>query len=109
MEPKIKPTTTAIGKLASGWTKGAALERPPLGAFVGGSPRTEPDEGTVEVGVVVGAPPASEGPGAGENDVYVGTESGGAISGGNCWIPASILVIQWNKLRNFNQKNKKKR
>lgn len=87
MEPKIKTATTAMGKLANGWTKGAALERPPLGEFVGGSPRTEPDEGTVEVGVVVAAPPASEGSGAGENDESVGTESGGAISGGNCWIP----------------------
>ena len=58
MKLQSNPKTIASGKVANGFTTGPALERPPLGAFVGGSPRPDPDEGTTEDFGLVAAPPA---------------------------------------------------
>lgn len=59
-----------------------------VGPVEGGNATTEPVEGTTEdFGVVVGAPPASKGAGAGENNTSGPTDEGGALSGGNCCGP----------------------
>lgn len=49
--------TNATGKLANGFTTNEAAETLPLGPFIGGNPKPEPDAGTVDFGIVVAGPP----------------------------------------------------
>lgn len=56
---------------------------------------TEPDAGTTEeCGPSIGAPPDSEGEGAGANIESGPTDVGGTTSGGNCWGPEKNLIVE---------------
>lgn len=72
-----------------------AEEEPPAGAFLGGSaiPPGPPFEGgnAIIEPRLVGAPPASKGAGAGENNTSRPTDEG-AVSGGNCCGPEYIWI-----------------
>lgn len=106
---KNKARTTANGKLVNGFTRKEAPEMLPLGPFVGGNPKTDPDEGTVDFGIVAPGPPDWKGEGAGANNESVPTTVGGAISAGNCCGPVSYLATSIDNLEIVKTKKVKNR
>lgn len=79
-----KHKKTAIRRLTKGFNE-QAEDVLPLGPPEGGNAMIEPDAGTIEVcGRYIGAPPDSEGEGAGANIESGPSDVGGATSGGNC-------------------------
>lgn len=89
-----------IGKQDNRFINEQELEEPeklPLGPLAGENPRTAPEEGTLDdFGFVLGKPPDSDGEGAGVKDKS-GTTVGGAISCGNCCVPARQIMYGKNK------------
>lgn len=90
---KNKTRKTANGKLVDGLIREEAVEVLPLGPFVGGSPKVEPDEGTTFFGIVAPGPPDCKGEGAGANNMSGPTTVGGAITVGNCCGPVTYFAI----------------
>lgn len=92
MKLTSKNKRSANGKVANEFTKEQALEALAKGLLAGGSGGTIPVVvGTTVEGFFFVPAPSDSGEGEGANIESWIIEEGGAISGGNCWAPASFL------------------